>query len=80
MPCRDETSGQYYERIVVDTRKVDKLTRMLCAVMGSLSPAQVSSCSQETRDWWKEHQEMDRRRIAREREEARRVELKRGSS
>lgn len=80
MPCRDWPE----ERVVSyeDTRKVDKLTRMLCFVMSRLDPTRASILlhdNKELADWWKTHQEQDRRRLAYEAEQKRREDLKKSA-
>lgn len=75
MPCRDggptdaERSSDY-------RRKVDHLTRMLCEVLKTLTSSEIAALSRETQVWWTNHQEVDRRRLEREKQ-ARETERKR---
>ena len=76
MPCYDERSSPEYI-YKESTAKIDKLTRMLCTVLGSLPSTQVKSLNKEINDWWVKHQEWDRRRLTAEAETRRKEELKR---
>lgn len=68
MPCRsgdEECAGETY-RV---TAKLDKLTRMLCEAMSKLEKTSVQTVrllSLETQEWWADHKEADRARIAEE--------------
>ena len=79
MPCYDSRNDRDY--IVRDVsreykRDIDKLTRMLCSLCKRLTQngdTNYLMMNQELRQWWEEHQIQDRRRLAREAEEKRRV-------
>lgn len=62
MPCFD--GGAYDPPVNEQLRaKCDKLTRMLCEVMGKVS-ADIprGHFSDEVWDWWREHREFDSKR------------------
>jgi hypothetical protein len=68
MPCRsgdEDCAGESYRTTV----KLDKLTRMLCDALTKLERTSVQlvrTLSLETQEWWAEHKEADRARIAEE--------------
>jgi hypothetical protein len=83
MPCRsytDEEVMSHQASEISDLQKqLDEATRMLCGVMGALDAFSVKAMQTKVEgltDWWKVHQEMDRRRLARE-EQERQGDLKR---
>jgi hypothetical protein len=82
MPCRDdgypcdndaETTARSRDVTFKQMQnKIDKLTRMLCDVLGKWTnqAGKEFSLTQETKEWWREHQAMDRQRLERENREA----------
>lgn len=72
MPCNDGGySSSDYERIrhSETQKKLDKVTRLLCTVIGQLENTKVGHpvyLDEETLDWWKEHKELDRQRLIKE--------------
>ncbi len=60
MACRDE--GQSAAQASMDREaakeKIDKLTRMLCAVLTKFSLARMTN--DEVAEWWQEHLQTDR--------------------
>lgn len=75
MPCRDYEDEFTRDEDRASRKTVDKLTAMLCEVMGSLSPDAV--VSGELSNWWKDHQAEDARRREKEREQEELKELAR---
>ena len=71
MPCNDGRDNvhvvtEYREDPEMKKRR-HKLARMLCETIGKMSATQRSTLlSLETRQWYKEHREEDRRREERE--------------
>jgi hypothetical protein len=66
MPCSDGLSGGYYNtevRYVTDPndkRRLDKLTRLLCAICGAADAAgQPQLLDEETRIWYENHKAID---------------------
>lgn len=60
MPCRSDYPDESYERA---TKKVDRLTRMLCNAMQFVEKNQgLGGVSPEVRAWWGDHKLADRRR------------------
>lgn len=74
MPCRDYSSD--YDLSVERQRKVDKLTRMLCTVLSAYNEAGIRKLPAEVREWWREHQALDRQRLAAEEASRQRARLK----
>lgn len=68
MPCRD--AGAAEESQAADKRKIDNLTRMLCAAQHMLDETQRAKID-GLPEWWAQHQEADMKRIAWERYMAR---------
>ncbi len=70
MPCSD--GGWPGDAIVEHSQRADRLARMLCGVMTTLKAyhpvivRELCAEDKELADWWKQHQEFDRRRIERE--------------
>lgn len=67
MPCRDYPSDDQWEASQQRDR-ADKLARMLCTLCGQLESARIWNDygSTEIHEWWKEHKEQDRKRLAAE--------------
>jgi hypothetical protein len=63
MPCRDD-GGFGYDNHNACQDKIDKLTRMLCEVLGTLSS--TSHYSTEVQEWWAKHREFDKKRLEQE--------------
>lgn len=80
MPCRDFRDD---DRVIIqeNTKKIDKLTRFLCGVMTQLQDRGISINMSENdlkglREWWEQHQEQDRKRLAAEEAARKRKELR----
>ncbi len=70
MPCRDDRTCDYQEERAEERRRLDLLTREMCALLEKdIYPGPLS---QELSDWWKIHQIEDRARKKREAERAER--------
>lgn len=77
MPCISYQSGEF------EREERDRLSRILCFVMGRLDARTIDAlCRQgsaeagELNAWWTEHQRRDAERVAREEFEKRRGELR----
>lgn len=68
MPCESEPPYGYYDDLEKSMKKrLDKVTRMLCAIARSSSKQDVDRWIQDVPDfaaWWKRHQQLDRARKA----------------
>lgn len=71
MPCTYDGPGE--ESILLGELEV--VTRMLCASCKLLTTAQRMEV-EGLPSWWKEHQELDRLRLAREAERKKRIEAR----
>ena len=66
MPCMDDGRRDYYDLVQAQAKaqaKIDKLTRLLCEVMGMIGdPKEGYPLSHEVLAWWEDHQKADRAR------------------
>ena len=58
MPCYDSRPGQAAED---HYRKLTLLTRIACEGFSLLNPSQFAQLSKVSQDWWRQHQEQDRK-------------------
>ena len=83
MPCSDGGCDAEDRRETQD--RLDKVTRLLCSLLetvdknGNGDLILDAGNSFELADWWKEHQEKDRKRIAEERREEARIRKKKNA-
>jgi hypothetical protein len=78
MPCRDydceRAVRSHNNTFLMMQNKLDKLTRMLCDVLGKWEDRRNGSgciyLSTETEKWWEEHKFMDKQRLAQELKDA----------
>lgn len=76
MPCRDGGPIDYVRDSPETIRRLNLATRVACEALQKLddvSPSVSAALSKTARDWWRKHQEEDRRRqeaeLARQRRE-----------
>ncbi len=87
MPCRDYNEGFSYESPKTQ-EKLDKVTRLLCGLCRKIEKSKniqvkallySTSADEELGEWWKEHQEQDRKRLKAEQEQERKKNLKKNA-
>lgn len=66
MPCYDERDSAGWQYRHEWKPAFDKLTRMLCSTLRTLSDSQIRGLPKEVRDWWADHLVADQEREARE--------------
>ena len=79
MPCRDYSEDWGPNRDRAAEKKLDKVTRLLCFTLRTLSAPVLTtllSGNKELAEWWRAHQEEDKRRLEAERREFEKKQLK----
>ena len=77
MPCAD--GRDYRDDYSAVRDELDKVTELLCGLCGRLefkNQQGFIGSDRQLEKWWREHQRMDRERIAREQEKERKEQLK----
>ena len=64
MPCQSFRDHEYLA--IMARRECNKLTRILCEVIGNLTPVQLNLMNVEAQNWWQHHQDADKRAAERE--------------
>ena len=67
MPCRYYTVSEEAE--MADAER-DRLTRLLCEACDKIFGGSTKKATSELKQWWLDHEEMDRERLHQERERA----------
>jgi hypothetical protein len=68
-PCDNDSEATARSRDVTFKQmqnKIDKLTRMLCDVLGKRDKGETFFLSTETEKWWEEYKFLDKQRLAME--------------